>query len=180
MTGTMADRVATRPFVVQAEALVDIFGAADIVVRWIAIASENRDESSANTLHLDRNGIFRASGNYWILRELVKSIAKYADVAPCGGKPVRGNRLLLLFAAFWFVRREAYGAPTPLGFAELRRDRLRLSVRSLLVRRRQRGRPRRSSPKASEVWLGGRDSNPDKQSQSLLSYRWTTSQCGRR
>jgi hypothetical protein len=31
-------------------------------------------------------------------------------------------------------------------------------------------------PKASEVWLGGRDSNPDKQSQSLLSYRWTTSQ----
>jgi hypothetical protein len=26
-------------------------------------------------------------------------------------------------------------------------------------------------------WLGGRDSNPDKQSQSLLSYRWTTSQC---
>jgi hypothetical protein len=26
-------------------------------------------------------------------------------------------------------------------------------------------------PKASEVWLGGRDSNPDKQSQSLLSYR---------
>ncbi len=22
-----------------------------------------------------------------------------------------------------------------------------------------------------EVWLGGRDSNPDKQSQSLLSYR---------
>ena len=25
-------------------------------------------------------------------------------------------------------------------------------------------------------WLGRRDSNPDKQSQSLLSYRWTTSQ----
>ena len=29
------------------------------------------------------------------------------------------------------------------------------------------------------VWLGRRDSNPDKQSQSLLSYRWTTSQQGR-
>jgi hypothetical protein len=56
----MVDRVATRPFVVPAEALVDIFGAADIVVRWIAIASENKDESSADTLHLDRNGIFRA------------------------------------------------------------------------------------------------------------------------
>ena len=26
------------------------------------------------------------------------------------------------------------------------------------------------------LWLGRRDSNPDKQSQSLLSYRWTTSQ----
>ena len=27
-----------------------------------------------------------------------------------------------------------------------------------------------------ENWLGGRDSNPDKQIQSLRSYRWTTSQ----
>ena len=25
-------------------------------------------------------------------------------------------------------------------------------------------------------WLGGRDSNPDKQIQNLRSYRWTTSQ----
>ena len=25
-------------------------------------------------------------------------------------------------------------------------------------------------------WLGGRDSNPDRQIQSLQSYRWTTSQ----
>ncbi len=32
--------------------------------------------------------------------------------------------------------------------------------------------PSRSSPEGvSEGWLGGRDSNPDKQSQSLLSYR---------
>ena len=27
-----------------------------------------------------------------------------------------------------------------------------------------------------ENWLGGRDSNPDRQIQSLQSYRWTTSQ----
>ena len=27
-----------------------------------------------------------------------------------------------------------------------------------------------------EVWLGGRDSNPDSQIQSLESYHWTTSQ----
>jgi hypothetical protein len=25
-------------------------------------------------------------------------------------------------------------------------------------------------------WLGGRDSNPDSQIQSLVSYHWTTSQ----
>jgi hypothetical protein len=25
-------------------------------------------------------------------------------------------------------------------------------------------------------WLGGRDSNPDRQIQNLQSYRWTTSQ----
>ena len=30
---------------------------------------------------------------------------------------------------------------------------------------------------ASEVWLGGRDSNPDTVVQSHVSYRWTTSQC---
>ena len=30
---------------------------------------------------------------------------------------------------------------------------------------------------ASEVWLGGRDSNPDTMVQSHVSYRWTTSQC---
>jgi hypothetical protein len=30
------------------------------------------------------------------------------------------------------------------------------------------------------VWLGGRDSNPDRMVQSHVSYRWTTSQCGRR
>ena len=28
----------------------------------------------------------------------------------------------------------------------------------------------------SEVWLGGRDSNPDTVVQSHVSYRWTTSQ----
>ena len=31
---------------------------------------------------------------------------------------------------------------------------------------------------ASEVWLGGRDSNPDTVVQSHVSYRWTTSQSG--
>jgi hypothetical protein len=28
------------------------------------------------------------------------------------------------------------------------------------------------------IWLGGRDSNPDSQIQSLVSYHWTTSQQG--
>ncbi len=28
------------------------------------------------------------------------------------------------------------------------------------------------------TWLGGRDSNPDSQIQSLESYHWTTSQQG--
>src|SRR5262245_62816260 len=39
--------------------------------------------------------------------------------------------------------------------------------------------PRRSSLsiQVSEVWLGGRDSNPDTVVQSHVSYRWTTSQC---
>ena len=31
-----------------------------------------------------------------------------------------------------------------------------------------------------ELWLGGRDSNPDTVVQSHVSYRWTTSQCGNR
>ncbi len=31
---------------------------------------------------------------------------------------------------------------------------------------------------ASKSWLGGRDSNPDKQIQSLPCYRYTTSQHG--
>ena len=30
-----------------------------------------------------------------------------------------------------------------------------------------------------EIWLGGRDSNPDSQIQSLESYHWTTSQQGK-
>ena len=42
------------------------------------------------------------------------------------------------------------------------KDSLRVTVTRL---------PSRSSPKASEGWLGGRDSNPDKRSQSPLSYR---------
>ena len=33
--------------------------------------------------------------------------------------------------------------------------------------------------RASEVWLGGRDSNPDNMLQRHASYRWTTSQYGR-
>ena len=32
--------------------------------------------------------------------------------------------------------------------------------------------------RGSKVWLGGRDSNPDSQIQSLESYHWTTSQQG--
>jgi integrase len=58
---------------------------------------------------------------------------------------------------------------------ELRRDNLRVSERS-----RKPGSsgtyadeslPSRSSPKASEGWLGGRDSNPDNVVQSHVSYR---------
>jgi hypothetical protein len=33
-----------------------------------------------------------------------------------------------------------------------------------------------NSEVAELIWLGGRDSNPDRQIQSLQSYRWTTSQ----
>ena len=29
----------------------------------------------------------------------------------------------------------------------------------------------------NDIWLGGRDSNPDTVVQSHVSYRWTTSQC---
>ena len=34
----------------------------------------------------------------------------------------------------------------------------------------------RRSFRLKYVWLGGRDSNPDSQIQSLVSYHWTTSQ----
>ena len=53
------------------------------------------------------------------------------------------------------------------------------------IRRREATLGQRKDPlgyrsfRINNLWLGGRDSNPDKQSQSLLSYRWTTSQHGR-
>ena len=58
---------------------------------------------------------------------------------------------------------------------ELRRDSLRLSEGSQKLGSSGtyagRGLPSRSSPKASEGWLGGRDSNPDNVVQSHVSYR---------
>ncbi len=38
--------------------------------------------------------------------------------------------------------------------------------------------PRLAPGNARQSWLGGRDSNPDKQIQSLPCYRYTTSQHG--
>jgi hypothetical protein len=35
---------------------------------------------------------------------------------------------------------------------------------------------RGAGPARASKWLGGRDSNPDSQIQSLESYRWTTPQ----
>ena len=79
----MLERVPTRPGVVPLESFVDIRGPADVVSRRIAVASEDIDESSANTLHVDRRGIFCASENYEEFRgRRLESIAKHAEVNP--------------------------------------------------------------------------------------------------
>ena len=62
--GAVPKSVATRPGVVPLETFVDVRGAAYVVPRCIAVASKDIDKSSANALHLDRNGIFRASEDY--------------------------------------------------------------------------------------------------------------------
>ena len=55
---------------------------------------------------------------------------------------------------------------------ELRRDSLRVRrTRSGYVGEQSTPTWTKLARSASEGWLGGRDSNPDKQSQSLLSYR---------
>jgi hypothetical protein len=68
-------------------------------------------------------------------------------------------------------RWSAFAAPSELTLASapLRRDRLRL--RRLASGEGRRSRPRRSSAKPSEVWLGRRDSNPNNRVQSAVSYR---------
>jgi hypothetical protein len=57
----MLERVPTRPGVVPLESFVDVRGPAYIVSRRIAVASQDIDESSANTLHVDRCGMFGAN-----------------------------------------------------------------------------------------------------------------------
>jgi hypothetical protein len=60
----MLERVPTRPGVVPLESLIDVRCASNVVSRWIAVASKDIDEPSTDALHLDRSGIFSASGNY--------------------------------------------------------------------------------------------------------------------
>ena len=78
----MLECVPTRSGVVPRESFVDVRGAADVVPRRIALASEDVDESSADALHVDRRGIFRAAKNlqeFWDFG--AESTPKYADVA---------------------------------------------------------------------------------------------------
>jgi len=59
----MLQGVPTGAAVVPLESFVEVSCAAYVVSRRIAVTSENINKSSANTLHVDRNGIFRASKN---------------------------------------------------------------------------------------------------------------------
>ena len=60
----MLHRLPTRLGVVPRKSFVDIRGPTDRVLRRIALASEDVDESSADALHVDRRGIFRAAKNF--------------------------------------------------------------------------------------------------------------------
>ena len=57
----MLERVPTRPGVVLLESFVNVRGPGHIVFIRIPIASEDIDESSANTLHVDRRGMSGAN-----------------------------------------------------------------------------------------------------------------------
>lgn len=59
----MPQRVATRPGVVSLESFIDIRGTTDVVPRRIDVASEDVDKSSANAVHVNGSGMFRASEN---------------------------------------------------------------------------------------------------------------------
>ena len=78
----MLERVPTRARVLPREPFVDVRRATDVVPRRIAVASEDVDESGANSLHVNRTGMFRASESVTDSEApALKSSAKYADVA---------------------------------------------------------------------------------------------------
>ena len=121
----------TRPGVVPLESFVDVRGPAYIVSRWIAVASEDIDESSANTLHMDRRGMFGANGGCSEMSGgRLEATPKYADCELFDGVRVRGKSSPTPLASRAtstqpshsesLVRRSAFAA------APLRRDRLRL------------------------------------------------------
>ena len=57
----MLDGVPARAVVVPLEPIVNVTRATNVVPRQIAVASEDIDESSANALHVNGSGIFRAT-----------------------------------------------------------------------------------------------------------------------
>jgi hypothetical protein len=130
-TRAMLKRVPTRTGVVPFESFVDIRGAADIVSRWIAVASEDIHESSADALHCESQWDFSRQ------RERLGILRQRAPVGPevrrcCTVQSsTRPRKVTSDFAA-----------------SRLRRDSLRISDRSLMARRRRRRRPSRSSREA--------------------------------
>ena len=60
---SVVHRVTGWPSVVPLESFIQVRCAAYIVPRWISVASQYVDKSSADALHEDRNGIFRACEN---------------------------------------------------------------------------------------------------------------------
>ena len=88
----MLERVPARPGVVPLESFVGVGGPAYIVSRWIGVASEDIDESSANALHVDRRGMFSANESCWEMSGAgPESTPKYADCELFDGLGVRGN-----------------------------------------------------------------------------------------
>ena len=144
--------------VVPFESPFDVTREADVVTIGIGVAAEDVDEAArfhAGGQGRNDAGVSRPN-SLELIRGGRRSVAVFAVAA--SRADCRNCKMVRL--------------RSPSG--ELRRDRLRM--KQTRFRRGQRSWPRRSSAKPSEVWLGGRDSNPDNLLQRQMSYRWTTSQ----
>ena len=152
------DGVAARTVIVPLQPIVDVARQADGVTLRVAVAAKHVHKSLANSAHAVAKAIPGPRCGIESLADVVRKTAP--DAKPYADSAISGFEWcgrICLFAAlttskvrgrcrFKSVGGSAFAA------APLRRDSLRGEKTRL---------PSRSSPQASEGWLGGRDLNPD-------------------